>query len=114
MWRQPGTDTLPPFLMDVHMGSGRAKDTGHPWEQSVGEARALIQNLTAVDALVVDPFVGSGTVALAAYQAGRRCIAADISEEYVGMAGARLAQAATEAESNAPGRAQSDADPGRD
>lgn len=41
--------------------------------------------------LVVDPFIGSGTTALAVVQLGRRCIGFDISDHYVELAKARVA-----------------------
>jgi len=40
--------------------------------------------------LVYDPFVGSGTTALAAKQCGRFFVASDVSVEYVQLAKARL------------------------
>jgi len=41
---------------------------------------------------ILDPFMGSGTVALAAQQLGRSYIGCDISAEYVALARARLAK----------------------
>ena len=40
--------------------------------------------------VVLDPFMGSGTTALAAHQAGRRYVGYDTSEEYVALAQKRL------------------------
>jgi DNA modification methylase len=40
--------------------------------------------------LVLDPFVGTGTTALAAVALGRRCIGFDISEKYIDAAAKRL------------------------
>ena len=40
--------------------------------------------------LILDPFVGTGTTALAALQLGRRCLGFDISEKYIGIATQRL------------------------
>ena len=40
--------------------------------------------------LVVDPFVGSGTTAVACQQLNRRCIGIDISREYCELALERL------------------------
>jgi DNA modification methylase len=43
--------------------------------------------------VVLDPFVGSGTTALAALELKRRCIGFDISPEYVRLANERIAEA---------------------
>jgi DNA modification methylase len=43
--------------------------------------------------LVLDPFIGSGTTALAAIELKRRCIGFEISEEYVDLATQRIAAA---------------------
>ena len=42
--------------------------------------------------IVLDPFIGSGTTALAARRIGRNFIGCDLSPEYVAIARARLAQ----------------------
>jgi DNA modification methylase len=43
--------------------------------------------------VILDPFLGSGTTALAARQLGRRCVGFDISEHYANIARSRLAAA---------------------
>jgi len=45
------------------------------------------------DAIVLDPFVGSGTTAIAAKNLGRKYIGIDINEEYVNIALKRLGEA---------------------
>ena len=40
--------------------------------------------------LVLDPFVGAGTTAIAAMALGRRCLGYDISEKYIMVAAQRL------------------------
>ncbi len=42
---------------------------------------------------MVDPFIGSGTTAVAAVNLGRRCVGFDISEKYVQLARRRVADA---------------------
>jgi len=44
------------------------------------------------DAIVLDPFVGSGTTAVAAKRLGKRYIGIDVNEEYVKIAERRLAE----------------------
>lgn len=66
----------------------------------------LIRMLTDPGELVLDPFIGSGTTALAALRLGRRFIGIDYHDEYVNLARQRLAQAqdpATAAESDSSG-----------
>jgi DNA modification methylase len=46
--------------------------------------------------LILDPFVGTGTTAIAAVQLSRRCLGYDISEKYINVAERRLAAAEPE------------------
>lgn len=94
-YRKAGAGSLPPFASDPILGGGREKDGDHPWQQGIGEARTLIRQLTLPRALVVDPFVGSGTVAVAAALEGRACVAADRDADYVALARHRVGQALT-------------------
>ena len=50
----------------------------------------LIQISTAPDALVVDPFMGSGSTALAAVNTGRHFLGCEIVPEYHALALQRL------------------------
>ncbi|HEV2580261.1 MAG TPA: site-specific DNA-methyltransferase [Ktedonobacteraceae bacterium] len=50
----------------------------------------FIKLFTQPGDVILDPFVGSGTTALAARQLGRRCIGIDINHEYVQLAQERL------------------------
>lgn len=56
--------------------------------------RRLIRLLTAPGDLVLDPFVGSGTSAVAAAELGRRFVGFDREPEYAALAAAALASAA--------------------
>lgn len=62
----------------------------HPTIKGLTFCKWLIQLFTDPDATVVDPFVGSGTTALAAKQLGRKWIVGEISEEYCKIANDRL------------------------
>ena len=61
-------------------------------QQGQQEAQYLIETLTNPGELVVDPFVGTGTVAIAAKRTKRRFIGAEILKERYDIATARLAQ----------------------
>lgn len=67
--------------------------TAHPWQQSVTEARYYIEKLTPVNGLVVDPFCGGGTTAVAAKQAGRKWITCELDPEYAAIATQRIKEA---------------------
>lgn len=67
--------------------------SSHPWQQSVTEARYYIEKLTPVGGLVVDPFCGGGTTAVAAKQAGRKWITCELDAEYAAIATQRIKEA---------------------
>lgn len=66
---------------------------GHGAEFPLALAGRCIALTSREGDLVVDPFVGSGTTAIAAVKLGRRCVAFDISEKYVELARTRVATA---------------------
>jgi hypothetical protein len=84
------------WFRDIIQGDGyRGLKEHHPWEQGVSEATYLIENLSYENDLIVDPFVGSGTVAVAAKRLNRRFIGCDEDQSAVEMTLARLAQELT-------------------
>jgi DNA modification methylase len=66
---------------------------GHGTEFPLALPGRCITLSTGPGDLVLDPFVGSGTTALAALHVGRRCVGFEISEEYVTRAHERVAAA---------------------
>lgn len=68
-----------------------AKRVNHPAPYPVELPRRLIQLYTFAGDIVLDPFMGSGTTAVAALKSGRRYVGYDISEEYISTAEYRLA-----------------------
>jgi DNA modification methylase len=66
------------------------KNPFHPTMKPVGLIRRLILNSSNIGAVVCDPFLGSGTSALAAHQTGRRCIGIELDPEYCAVSIARL------------------------
>jgi hypothetical protein len=77
------------IIFDPIIGGGREKDL-HPWQQSVDEAKYLIENLTLTDGLVVDFMAGSGTNLVAAKQLGRRFIGFEIDPATAERASQRI------------------------
>ncbi len=64
----------------------------HLTSKPVPLLEALMQ-VTAPEATILDPFLGGGTTALAAFNQGRRCIGVELSAEYAKLAADRLAAA---------------------
>lgn len=64
----------------------------HPTQKPEGIVAPLIDYSVPAGGLVVDLFAGSATTAIAARNAGRRCIAFEMREDYAHAAAARLAQ----------------------
>ncbi len=70
-----------------------ARRVGHPAPFPLELPARLLQLYTYAGDVVLDPFMGSGTTALAAVQAGRRYVGYETSAEYVALAQQRLAAA---------------------
>lgn len=70
--------------------SASATRIGHPAPFPVDLPRRLIELYTYAGDLVLDPFVGSGTTALAAQQTGRHYVGFDIERDYIELATRRL------------------------
>jgi site-specific DNA-methyltransferase (adenine-specific) len=72
------------------MSPESAKKIGHPAPFPVELPRRLIQLYSFKDDVVLDPFMGSGSTAVAALRAERRYVGYDIDPDYVAMAEKRL------------------------
>jgi site-specific DNA-methyltransferase (adenine-specific) len=66
---------------------------GHPCPRSVGHFRWLVNWWSEPGETVLDPFMGSGTTALACYELGRSFIGMEIDPTYHAIAMFRVAQA---------------------
>lgn len=64
----------------------------HPTQKPLDLFRELIRKHSSPDDLVIDPFLGSGTTAVAALQEDRRFAGCDIDESYTQAAKIRLRQ----------------------
>lgn len=67
-----------------------ARKVGHPAPFPEELPRRLIQLYTFAGEVVLDPFMGSGQVALAALRTGRRYVGYEVNEEYVRLAEERV------------------------
>jgi site-specific DNA-methyltransferase (adenine-specific) len=73
--------------------NGMSEKTPHATQKPEELIEKLILASSAPGALVVDPFVGSGTTAVVAARLGRRWLAGDADATYVGLARERVAAA---------------------
>jgi hypothetical protein len=77
------------WFKDRIEGDGRTK-SNHDWEQGLGESTSLIEAFTFEGDIVVDPFVGSGTTAVACKRLNRRFVGCDVDLVAVKTAIGRL------------------------
>jgi site-specific DNA-methyltransferase (adenine-specific) len=75
-----------------------AKRVGHPAPFPVELPRRLLELYTYRGDVVLDPFLGAGSTAVAAVAAGRQFVGFDTEQEYLDLAARRLAEAGAEAE----------------
>ena len=68
-----------------------ARRVGHPAPFPVELPRRLIELYTFTGDLVLDPFMGAGTTAVAALDTGRHFVGFEVNPEYVSLATDRLA-----------------------
>jgi DNA modification methylase len=76
------------FVCETSDMSKRPK--GHPCPRPLNGIVFLVDALSEVGALILDPFAGSGTTLVAAKRLGRRAIGIEIEERYCEIAAARL------------------------
>lgn len=71
---------------------GKAKGNGHPAPMPLELAAHLVTLSCPKGGVVLDPFFGSGTTAVAARANGRLCVGVEIDPAYVAIAAERLGQ----------------------
>jgi len=83
-------------LISVSGGGGvgfmRSGDDKHPCPKPMTLMKKLVVRLSNDDGIILDPFLGSGTTAVAAKQLHRRFIGIEISPKYCDIAKQRLRQ----------------------
>lgn len=65
---------------------------GHPTIKPLGIVQTLISNSSQPGGVILDPFMGSGTTAVAALREGRHYIGYELDEEYYRIAQQRIKQ----------------------
>lgn len=75
--------------------NNHVEKTSHPCQFPVELVERLVLSMTSPGGLVVDPFIGVGTTAVAAIRHNRRCAGAELVAEYAKTARDRVALEAT-------------------
>lgn len=82
------------WTLDVwRIPAEHARRVGHPAPFPVELPRRLIELYTYKGDLVLDPFLGSGSTAVAAVRTGRRYVGYDVDPSYVALAARRIGAA---------------------
>ena len=76
------------WLQEINMED--KEKWGHPTIKPLNIMRTLIFNSSEEGQTVLDPFIGSGTTAIAAYKTGRHYIGFELSEKYYKVATERF------------------------
>ncbi|MHB8246879.1 MAG: DNA methyltransferase [Acidimicrobiales bacterium] len=90
------------WIHDAYWAEGRGgPDTrpDHPWQQSIGTMRHWVWMTSEPGEVVFDPFLGSGTCAVAALSEGRRFLGGDLDPGCVETTRLRLVELAEQNES---------------
>lgn len=86
------SDTLNTLMSVWRLPADRGRDD-HPCAFPVQIALRPISSSCRPDGMVLDPFLGSGTTAVACVKTGRKCIGIEIEERYCEIAAKRIQQA---------------------
>lgn len=97
--REAGLERLPKRLAPIFSGSGGApRSNRHPTVKPISLMRWLVRLVTPEGGLVLDPFTGSGSTAIAAVLERRQFVGIEREPEYVDIARARIAHWAARAD----------------
>jgi len=70
----------------------REETFGHPAQTSLKATKRVIETFSMKGEIILDPFIGVGTTAVAAKQLGRKFLGFELNPEYIKIADKRLAQ----------------------
>jgi site-specific DNA-methyltransferase (adenine-specific) len=80
----------PAMIANTPLRSLRRETTGYPTQKPLKLMDRIVRASTRAGGLVVDPFCGSGTTLVAAFQAGRRFVGTDVGELAIATSAERL------------------------
>ncbi len=86
-----GRPRLPQNPLPDVLGWKYSGNRHHPTEKPVTSLQPLIESFTHPNAIVLDPFAGSGSTCVVALQSGRRYIGIELLEQYHRAGQQRLA-----------------------
>lgn len=89
LWFVKKTRDNPNILVNDVVSGGKEKEH-HEWQQAEKEAEYWIDKLCPADGIVCDPFLGSGTTAVAAEKLGRKWIGFEIDADTAKLSGKRI------------------------
>ncbi|MCK4873262.1 MAG: site-specific DNA-methyltransferase [Phycisphaerales bacterium] len=95
-------------LVNVFHYTIRHRATSHPTEKPLVFIERLVQVSSNPGDLVLDPFMGSGTTAVACKRFGRRFVGFELNRDYLKMANQRLRQTPDHPESAKEGESEDD------
>ncbi|OPL09420.1 MAG: hypothetical protein AVO34_13540 [Firmicutes bacterium ML8_F2] len=84
-----GKSNLQTWFDDTVFSEKRDKEL-HEWQQSLNVAEYYIKTFTEPQGLVIDPFLGSGTTAVASFNLGRKFVGSDTNKLAIKKAEERL------------------------
>jgi site-specific DNA-methyltransferase (adenine-specific) len=70
--------------------NGEKAQGKHPTQKPVALVERCVLASTEKGALILDPFLGNGTTAVAAVMTGRACVGVELDKQYVEMAVKRV------------------------
>ncbi|TES91963.1 MAG: site-specific DNA-methyltransferase [Candidatus Cloacimonadota bacterium] len=73
--------------LKISVKEGRCE---HPTVKPVSLFEYLIKLVTRQGQIILDPFIGSGTTAIAAHNTGRKCVGIEKEDEYLTIAKRRI------------------------
>lgn len=70
--------------------SSRAIERNHPCPRPLDQVMQIVHNFTLPGGIILDPFLGSGTTAVACVETGRKCMGIELNPDYFAIAQSRL------------------------
>jgi DNA modification methylase len=97
-WTNLPRNSVKRYLVEYNGLIGKEVKRYHPTQKPIKLFNKILEDYSKPDDLILDPFLGSGTTAVAAKILGRKCIGIEISEKYCEIAAKRLSQSVMQLE----------------